>query len=584
MFKTEWDLEKEFGYELGSKKIEDDCDLYAESIEDFCNKWDKSFIKNRVENILNNFSEYLDELDILNKDIYPLLTYLHLKSSVDIANQPLQKTSAEIYKNFEDLSEKFLFIDEVWKKIGYDKLIELSKVHTNYTNYLTGIADSIKYILSPKEERVILKMNGGNDLYDEYLSSITLYSGGEKTLEEVWGERTSADRSIRISAFKTLSNFYNQDCNNVIFKNIYSDVCKSNITSNEIRGVDTGVMTSRNLSEEMDSKVVDKLIEIVGSNYSLFHKYLKKKKDFLGFSDFSVYDILAPLGDAGEKLTYEDGCKIYLDTIRKVDESIYQHGLKMLDGKTDVYPRKGKRGGAFCSYDKFTDQFVLLNWKDKLDDLTTLAHEFGHAFHGMLSHKQNNTNYSSPLVLCETASIFNETILFNESLNMASDESKKILIFNRLDDLFSTIFRQIMYIRFERICHSSWERNEPLTSDDYNSIWLSEYKLLVGDSIVWDKNTEDLVKWGWMAIPHIYHTPFYCYAYSFGNLLSLNVYEEYVKSSDKKEFMKKYFSLLEAGGSKKPKDILKEIFDFDITSDDFYLSGLNYIESLINKL
>ena len=150
--------------------------------------------------------------------------------------------------------------------------------------------------------------------------------------------------------------------------------------------------------------------------------------------------------------------------------------------------------------------------------------------------------------------------------------------------MFATIFRQIMYIRFEKICHESWLENKPLSHSDYNAIWLNECKLLYGDAIEWNERNENIAKYGWKSIPHIYHTPFYCYAYSFGNLLALNVYEEYEKAADKNAFMSKYFGLLRSGGSRKPKDILKSLFNFDISSSGFYESGLTYIKSLVEKL
>lgn len=585
-FKTKWELEKDFGYEIGSDKIRLTYLEYEKKINEFITSWltkDGKILKTSL--YIDNFDSYLQDMDVLNKDIYPLMKYLSLKSALDVSDQDIQKIQSELYKNFEGLSEKLLFIDEVWKNIGYDKLIELSKIHTNYTNYLFSVAESIKYILSDKEERVVLKISKGNDLYDEYKGSILLdYKGEKKTLVDISGDRLSLNRDDRKLAFKTLSDFYNTEYNNVIFKNIYSDVCKSNISNMELRDI-KGVMTSRNISEELDSSVVDKLIDIVSSNYNLFESYLNKKKEFLKLDDFNVYDILAPFESSNSTLDFEKGCEIYLNTIRGVDESIYQHGVDMLNGKTDVYPMKGKSGGAFCSYDKYSSQYVLLNWQDKLDDLNTLAHEFGHAFHGYLSLGQPNVHYSSPLVLAETASIFNETVIFNELLNHAKDENdKKILIFNRLDDLFSTIFRQIMYISFEKRCHESWEKNIPLTSDDYNGMWLEEFKKLVGSSITWNEENENMVKWGWMSIPHIYHTPFYCYAYSFGNLLALNVYEGYDKSTDKKSYLNKYFELLKSGGSKRPKELLKNIYNYDIEDTNFYMMGINYIKDLINKI
>jgi oligoendopeptidase F len=205
----------------------------------------------------------------------------------------------------------------------------------------------------------------------------------------------------------------------------------------------------------------------------------------------------------------------------------------------------------------------------------------GHAFHGSLSKKQKNLVYNTPLTLAETASIFNETLMFETLLEMTDNKSdRNKLICNRLDDIFSTIFRQVMYVKFERRCHESFQRNEPLTFDDYNKMWIEESKELLGPDVNADEN---LIKHGWSAISHIFQSPFYCYTYAFGNIISLNLYQTYKNTSDKKEFLVKYHEFLAAGGSDTPENLLSNIFDMKF-DDKFYSVAFSNIDELINKL
>ncbi len=170
--------------------------------------------------------------------------------------------------------------------------------------------------------------------------------------------------------------------------------------------------------------------------------------------------------------------------------------------------------------------------------------------------------------------------MFESMLSKVSDQEKKVLIASRLDDIFGTIFRQIAYTRFERRCHESFQENKPLTYNEYNEIWFEEMQNLYGPHVNLDP---ELFQYHWGAIPHFQHTPFYCYSYAFGNIISLNIYQNYKESQDKEDFIKKYHSLLEAGGSDAPENLVNKIFGIKFDSK-FYETAFKHIEYLLELL
>jgi oligoendopeptidase F len=221
---------------------------------------------------------------------------------------------------------------------------------------------------------------------------------------------------------------------------------------------------------------------------------------------------------------------------------------------------------------------VLLNYTNKLNDVSTLAHEFGHSIHAYLSTIQKPQVYYSGTSMAETASIFNETLL-NNALEKTLTESEKLgFLENQLSDIFSTIFRQVQYTLFEKRVHEAVYNGQELSYNDFNKIWREEQTKMTGDYVEYSLEAEK--ESGWSSIPHIFATPFYCYSYAFGNILSFALYEKYVEEGQ--GFVEKYKNILRSGGSKPPYDLLMEN-GLDITSPEFYRSGLKVVENLVNE-
>ena len=240
--------------------------------------------------------------------------------------------------------------------------------------------------------------------------------------------------------------------------------------------------------------------------------------------------------------------------------------------------RNNKQGGAFCStITPKIDPFVLLNFDGTIRDISTMAHEFGHAIHSVLSSDKPISVQHAPLPLAETASVFGEMLLNDKVSNKVSDKERKILLAEQIDDFYATIMRQTYFTIFEIAAHEMISKNNATTIDELTHLYLSNLKEQFGDSI---KVSEDF-KYEWLYIPHIYHSPFYCYAYAFGNLLVMSLYQQY--KNEGKDFIPKYIRILSAGGTKKPEKLLIDE-GIDISNENFWQKGFDLVNQKITEL
>jgi oligoendopeptidase F len=295
-------------------------------------------------------------------------------------------------------------------------------------------------------------------------------------------------------------------------------------------------------------------------------------------SDFAVFDTSAPLGKSDKDFTFEEAYALHLSIMQDFDTDFYEYSKRMIEEeRIDVFPRAGKRGGAFASYRKGEESFVLLNFTGKLRDVSTISHELGHAIHGHLSQVQEAPVYDSPLSMAETASIFSEMLLGEKVKSIVSAEEYKDYLNERLGDIFATIFRQVQYVVFEKQVHEAIHAGQELSYKDLNKLWRTEQDKLYGGVVQYDVPAED--ESGWSMIPHIFHTPFYCYAYAFGNLLTFALYNQ-VKSGTLS--VEDYKDILRAGGSERPRDLLQK-YGIDIAAPEFYQSGLREVEKMVEE-
>ncbi len=551
--------------------------------------------RKKYEQTLSTFTEAKDILAfyeddaLLNTKVVRVALYLFYRTSLDTQDTEALKKQWEFESLSITLANELLFISQAWKTIGYDQIIAWSHdpLLEPFKNDLVRTAESLKRILSEKEEYVLniisrpLSVIGNlsEELTNSFLFPIEIDGKKQELTDaEIRSLRESNNREIRRKAFESIHEVYGEKSLQITLWNCYSGVVKNWATKLTLRGY-THVMEPRNVSEELDDSVVNLLMNEVQSAYGLFARFLKAKARALNLDPFYQYDIFAPLKKVERTISLEEAVHLHLETMADFDDEFHAYSQNMFqEGRVDVFPRAGKRSGAFASYEKNEESFVLLNFTGKLLDVPTISHELWHAIHGHLSQVQKSCVYGSPLCLAETASIFCEMLLSEQLKKNLSQEEKLAFLADELQDMFASIFRQIQYVSFEKRVHETISSGKELTYHEFNRLWREEQRRMTLDSVIYTIPDEKEI-W-WSTIPHIFHTPFYCYAYSFGHLLTLALYERY--QSIGKSFIPSYKAILASGGSKRPKDLLSE-HGFDITDPTFYQKGLSIVAEKVKE-
>lgn len=584
--KINWDLEKYFYKGLSDENYINDKNNVLKLVTDFVNKY-KNNLKTfeKAEQIKLFYNDY-EILEIVITKPYQYLFYLN---SLDTQDQNVLKQLGEFQAMWVEVSNLLLFIDQEFKEIWYEKLILLSneQLLKPYKHAIYTKAMDLKYILDEKSENILnqksLPIWQIWDLYDEFYNSFMfeIEIDWEKKLltdMEIRALRANPVEEIRKNAIKSMRNIYNTKQSQIVFWNLYSGVVKNWITNIKIRWFNW-VMEPRNISEDMETDVVNMLMEVVHDSYSLFQRYIKVKKKLLWKDVFYNWDLMAPISQTDRKISFQDAYKLHLEAMENFDEDFLNYSKEMFeDGRVDVMPNPGKMWGAYASYSKWYKSFVLLNFAWRIEDVSTISHELWHATHGWLSQQQTWSVYSTSLSMAETASIFNELLLADYLKKNLTNEEKIDFLNKQLEDVFATIFRQVQYVSFEKIIHERTMNGEWLTYEDYNQIWRQTQIDMSWNEVVYDVEAKD--ESGWSMIPHIFRTPFYCYAYAFGNILSFALYGAYKQRW--KEFIKDYKEILSAWWSMSPKELLMNYW-FDITKKDFYLFGIKEIKKMLEE-
>lgn len=587
IYSTRWNLARYFYSGLDDPKLWADIANILPITKKFALKYEKTFASlTTPKQIIEFYSDYTT----LSHDMATPSYYLFYRSSLDTQDLEVTKKMWEIDYIYTEASNQLLFVAQGWKQIGYDRIIawandpKLAKIK----NDLFSTAEGLKYILGEWEEKVLnfksrpLWLAGSlhDELTGSYEFTMTIDDVEKKlTEEEVRSYRQHTDRSIRMEAYQSLRRVYNNKQAQISLGNIYTSIIKDWSAEIKMRGYPDNVMAQRNISEEMDDEVVDMLLSEVEKAYPIYQRFLDAKAKMLWLeNDFSVYDIGAPLGTVDKNFTFEEAYNLHLSVMKDFDKDFYDYSLRMIDEeRIDVFPATGKRGGAFASYRKWEESFVLLNFTGKLRDVSTISHELGHAIHGHLSQWQEAPVYDSPLSMAETASIFSEMLLGEKIKSLITPEEYREYLNERLGDIFATIFRQVQYVIFERDVHNQIHTGQELTYKELNNLWRVSQDTLYGMAVCHDISAAE--ESGWSMIPHIFHTPFYCYSYAFGNLLTFALYNK-VQSGELS--VEDYKDILRAGGSERPRDLLNK-YGIDIASTDFYQSGLREVEKMVEE-
>jgi len=299
----------------------------------------------------------------------------------------------------------------------------------------------------------------------------------------------------------------------------------------------------------------------------------------LGIPELADYDRYAPIGEPQGERSFDDARKVVLDAYGDFSPQMAEVAARFFDeGWIDAELREGKRGGAFsASTVPSAHPYVLLNYTGNLRDVMTVAHELGHGVHQYLARDQGLFEQDTPLTTAETASVFGEMLVFRRLLKEETDPKVRLaLLCGKLEDAFATVFRQVVMTRFEETLHAARREEGELPIPRINELWMAANQPMLGDAV---KLTDDYA-WWWLYIPHFVHSPFYCYAYAFGELLVLALVRRFDEEGE--SFVPRYLELLRSGGSASPPELLQRV-GLDITDPSFWQGGLSLLAEMVDE-
>ncbi len=489
-------------------------------------------------------------------------------------------------KLLTDVRNRALFFDLWWKGLDDQAADRLLAVSGDNAYYLESLRRFKPHTLTEPEEKVInLKdVNGVQALETVYNMITTDFSFKIEIDDEV--KELTRDAllvyvrdprpEVRAAAYQELYRVYGEHSNVLgqIYQHIARDWASENLSLRRF----SSPISVRNLRNDIPDPVADTLLEVCRQNASLFQRWFRLKAGWLGMDKLRRYDIYAPLSSADKTYPFSEAADMVLDTLDGFSPTLAEHARRVFaDNHLDSEVRPRKSGGAFCwSALPGLTPWVLVNYNGKVSDVATLAHELGHAVHALMAQDHSVLTYHSSLPMAETASVFVEMLLLERLLSQNHDKALRRDILARfVDDAYVTVMRQAYFVLFEREAHALIEEGK--TTDYLTERYLANLEEQFGDAL----EIGDEFRWEWIVIPHLYEAPFYCYAYSFGQLLVLALYRRF--ETEGEAFIPKYLKILAYGGSESPAKILDEA-GIDMASADFWQGGFDVIAGMIDEL
>lgn len=525
----------------------------------------------------------LEKNTALGQKVY---TFAGLYFSEDTQNQIAQNLMAKVEQFVAELGNRVLFFNLWWKALPEEKAKMLMAASGDYAYWLEAMRLFIPHTLSEAEEKVInIKNVTGQSALQTVYSSITnryvfkLEVDGEVkelTRGELMMYVREADPEIRAKAYQELYKVYGDD--SFILGQIYQTLVRDWRNEQVSLRKHASPIAARNLINDIPDAVVDTLLDVCQKNASVFQHFFQMKAKLIGMDKLRRYDVYAPVVKSDKTYPFEEGTQLVLDAYQAFDPKFAEMAERVFaQNHLDGQVRKGKRGGAFCwpSGPDLTP-WVCLNYQGKADDVSTMAHELGHAVHGMLAADHSIFTFHSNLPLAETASTFGEMVLVDHLLKHETDESvRRDILFGQVDGAYGTIMRQAFFALFERKAHEMIQKGASV--DELADAYLQNLRDQFGDAV----EVSDEFRWEWISIPHIYDVPFYVYAYTFGQLLVLSLYQQYKQEGQ--SFIPRYTKILATGGSKAPVQVLSEA-GIDVYDPAFWQGGFDVLKGLISEL
>jgi len=535
------------------------------------------------------FVEILGLVEKLARGTQLLDGYSILKFFADTQDQDAIALRGRVEKTLADARNRTLFFDLWWKALDDTNGKRLLAVAGDTGYYLETLRNFAPYTLSEAEERVInIKNVNGADgmvtLYRTITSGLTfdIEIPGETETEthtltrsELMDFARDASPELREAAYQSLLGVYEDHRDELaqIYKHIAADWHSENV---DLRGVSSPIAV-RNLDNDVPDEAVGVLLETCRENVGLYQRYFRLKAKWLGLVKLRRFDLYAPLEEAADEFPFTDGVTLVLETFRGFSPKLADLAERVLaEGHLDSIPRSGKRGGG-VSWDALpgVTPWILMTYTDRLRDVTTLAHELGHAVHAMMAADHSVLTFSPPLPLAETGSSFAQVLLLESMLEGADPKLRRRLLTKYMEDSYFQVLQKGFVALFEQEAHRMIA--EGATPDELSAAYMENLREQFGDSL----EVDELFKNEWTSMRQLYDMPFYAYAYTFGLLLVLALYQRYREEGE--AFVPKYLKILATGGSKAPIAVLDEA-GFDIRTREFWQGGFDILSGMVDEL
>jgi oligoendopeptidase F len=493
---------------------------------------------------------------------------------------------ARVSQLVAEIENGVLFFTLWWKQLDDAAARRLLAVRDDVRYHLETLRRFKTHTLTEDQERVIniKNVNGIESeltIYDMITTGFrfTLTVNGEDrelTRGQLMAFASHPSPDLRAEAYQELLHVYGDHLD--VLAQIYAarvrDWSEEQV---KLRGFASPISV-RNLSNNIPDAVIDTMLSVVREESELFRRFFRFKAEKLGVGRLRRYDLYAPLTESERTYTFDEAIALVDASYREFSPTLADHAMRVIaDRHLDAQIRDHKMDGAYCygALPSLTP-WVLTNFTGRIRDVSTLAHELGHAVHAMMASEHSVLTFHASMPMAETASVFGEMLLMDKLLRAESDPLlRQTLLSTFLDEAYATIVRQAYFVLFEREAHQLIRDGG--MPDDVNAIYLENLREQFGSAMV----LSDDFSVEWTAISHIYQTPFYCYAYAFGNLLVLALYRKYQETGD--PFVPGYLKILSYGGSASPDEVIREA-GFDIRSPDFWASGFQLLREMLDEL
>lgn len=589
-YKTRNEVPNEYKWDL-SKMYKSDKDIENDISE--VNKLTPEILKYK-SHIMDSSSSLYEFLKLTEKQdriLSKLYVYAKMNYDADTTNNDSKALKMRIDKINEQLNELYAFIEPEMLSASYDTVLDYikeNKALDEYRFYLESIFRFKDHSLSLEQEDIFVRALNAFGNCSEAFSNINNADIDLGYVKDESGENVkltasnyinfmkSKNRDVRKNAFSSMYNYYKSLKNTL--SSTYVGQIKEDLFVTNVKKYPSTLERSLFL-DNIDKSVYDNLINTIHDNLDLMYEYMSIRKKMLKLDEVHMYDIYVDLVDIDTKtIPFDEGKKILFDALKPLGNQYLKDLNQAFDEKwIDIYPSKGKKSGAYSwgCYDSYP--YLLLNYNDTTDAVSTMAHELGHSMHSYYSKSQNYVDSNYPIFLAEIASTVNE-VLINDFLykHAATKEEKIYYLVDFLDSVRTTIYRQTMFAEFEMIMHKKEMDGIPLTEKEISDTYYNLNKLYYGDGVI----SDDLIRYEWSRIPHFY-TSFYVYKYSTGLSSALSIASKVIKGDT--ETRDKYLEFLKSGGNDYPLEILKKV-GVDMTTPKPILDALSMFKDKLEEL